>query len=206
MTMFGSRASSGTPASRHRPRSVGGTGDLQAEILVGLVIVCSVLRPPFVRSCLSFPFLFRHFVVEVDTPMRSYSPNARGSDIGARHAQLGLLLFRKRSRTEPPIDQINAGSDDRGCMSWNTLIDAARPRCSTSLRCVVNSASRRTRIDSRRSRRYRCVTPAGATINIRNDEAHRRTFPARCGASVRSPGGSSSPRSVTEPVAWMTGP
>ena len=36
--------------------------------------------------------------------MRNYSPNARGSDIGARHAQLGLLLFRKRSRTEPPID------------------------------------------------------------------------------------------------------
>ena len=67
-------------------------------------------------------------------------------------------------------------------MSWNTLIDAARARCSTSLRCVVNSASRRTRIDTRR---YRCVTPAGATINIRNDEAHRRTFPAHCGASVR---------------------
>ena len=96
MPIFGGRASRGIPVSRHRPRSVGGTGDLQAEILVGLVIVCSVLRPSFVRPCLSFLFLFRPFVVEVDTPMRNYSPNARGSDIGARHAQLGLLLFRKR--------------------------------------------------------------------------------------------------------------
>ena len=57
MTMFGSRASSEIPASRHRPRSVGGTGDLRAEILYWtrdcLFRPPSFVRPSFVRSCLS---------------------------------------------------------------------------------------------------------------------------------------------------------
>ena len=57
MTMFGGRASSGIPASRHRPRSVGRTGDLQAEILCW-ARDCFFRPPSFLLPSFLRPFLF----------------------------------------------------------------------------------------------------------------------------------------------------
>ena len=100
MTMFGDRASSGIPASRHRPRSVGGTGDLQAEILCWLVIVCSVLLPS------SFLRLFL-FVVSVSVSSlrclrlireRRRHEHATGNDIAPSTEHRARPRHPRRSR------------------------------------------------------------------------------------------------------------